>query len=129
MTTQKVPISSVRDLITARNALRTYLTEHHAFRPEMHVRATAAITAMVELILVAGANGVLHMTALSQNGHPGIELVCELTWLGGSVTALKSTRQRQLTNAQQRLDLVTDDVQFNNELNTPCLTVQVWSKA
>ena len=127
MSPQRIPINNVRDLVMARNALRKNLTEQGLNQPMVHARAAAAITAMAELILKAGATGILNMTIIETGERTGIELGCELSWLGGQLKTLANMRRRQVTDAECRLNRVTNDVECNTEDDEhPNLVARIW---
>lgn len=126
-TTQQIPIDNVRDLVMARNALRKNLVEQGINQPVIHARVSAVVTAMAELILTAGATGMLNVDVVECGEQTGIELDCRLSWLGGQLRSLSSIRQRQLNDTQCRLSRVTNDVECDLEdIEHPGLIARIW---
>lgn len=127
MTAQRIPIHTVRDLVMARNALRKTMVEQGVSQPILHARVAAVVTAMAELILISGATGVLNMEIIERDEQTGIELDCELSWLGGQLRSVANVRKRQLNDAQCRLNRVTSDVECDTEdTEHPSLIARVW---
>jgi hypothetical protein len=122
----RVPITSMRDIETARNALRRKIAEQDCWPPSFYARAAAASMAVSELILSAGGNGEIDLSVVEKGDLSGIRLVCRISWLGGGIRALREVQRKRLRETEQQLRRVTDDVEYNDEANCSRLIVGIW---
>jgi hypothetical protein len=123
---QSIPIYYPRDLIIVRNAVRWEVVKLGIRQPMFQMRAAAAVTAMVELTLAAGATGWLSVKPLKTNERvTGVELSCDLSWQGNELAALVRVRQEVLAEMRDKLACVSDEVTCAGDLGSPRLTAHL----
>lgn len=118
MTSTTIPIQSTFDIARGRNSLRTHIAAQR-WTPVFGARASAALTALGELILYAEINNVVvvRLRIVEVNGAGGIELMCAVAG---------DTHNERFTEAQTRLRRAVDELEMEDGYNGLQITARLW---
>ena len=109
------------DIARGCKLLRSYVAAQR-WQPVFGARATAAMTALGDLILSSGSNALvpINITVINAGDHAGIELGCNLYLPGSDKPEIQEARQR-LTRATSAIDVYETAGNFQI---TACLYVE-----
>ena len=98
-----IPIRGTFDAALARNQLRKLMAEQ-GWQPHSRARATAALTALTEIVVLSQTQAVLDIQAAARRGRPGVKLVCEVHWVAAKHVWLEQANT-WLTRAADELSV------------------------
>ncbi len=120
MSPASIPIQGTFDAAVARNVLRKEVSEHN-WVPAFRVRASAALTALTETILLSQTSAVLTIKTVERGGNLGVQLICDVNWHAAREVWLEQTRLR-LTRA-------ADDLRISEQNGSIRIEAWVWPSA
>ncbi|MBN1966680.1 MAG: hypothetical protein JW910_18655 [Anaerolineae bacterium] len=113
-----VPIHGTFDAALARNLLRKKAAEQN-WRPNLRARATAALTALTEIVVLSQTPAMLDINVINRGGNTGIELVCEVRWV--------AAKQVWLDQANAWLARTTDELHITDGTDSARIAAIIWS--
>jgi hypothetical protein len=117
--TNSIAVYHLADLVIARNMLRRKVFEYGSWSPMFHMRASAALTALVETILYSRTSGYLDVDIVENGSNRAVKLTC----------VIDNTAQKPLTfdKLRRQVSMLTDDFDLCD--NSPCyeITITIWA--
>jgi len=115
----RIPVQGTFDVALARNLLRKRVAEK-GWQPAYRARASAALTALTELILLSQAPAVLDIDLVEERVKAGVRLVCEIHW--------RAAKGVLLEQARVQLSRAADELQIEDRPSMTRVVASVWIK-